>query len=451
MSAKDLQLSYPKVLIITRNGWNSNCTGNTLSNFFEGWPKEKIANAFFRAENIDNNVCTEYYKVTEYELVKKFFCKKNIGKHIKDYKVEENVVSASEIDDTNITKSYYSFFSKHRWNAVIWLRDILWGFNGWKNKKYDDFLEDFSPDVIYMPCYDSVYMHRILRYTAKKTGARVVMFTGDDTYTLKQFSLSPLFWMNRFINRYTMRKSLKITETLFVISELQKTEYDKIFKRDCVILRKGGNFNLDFSPKDDYKLPIKLVYTGNIHLGRWKTLAKLVDAIKEINSDGKKLEIDIYSLSSKSNKMIQALNVDGCSKLMPPATDLEIKQALEDADILVFVEPFELKERLKWRLSFSTKIVDYLSSSRAILAIGPENLSSMDFLKRNDAAFCVNSCSELKSKLEYILNTSGIIDDYAKKAWKCGNKNNRIEDTKETLYKYLQGGNPNGEAKQFDS
>ena len=85
MSANDLQISYPKVLIITRNGWNSNCTGNTLSNFFEGWPKEKIANAFFRAENIDNNVCTEYYKVTEYELVKKFFCKKNNKIYIKKF------------------------------------------------------------------------------------------------------------------------------------------------------------------------------------------------------------------------------------------------------------------------------------------------------------------------------------------------------------------------------
>ena len=280
----------PKVLVLTRNAWNvNNCTGNTLSNFFKNYPENKIFNAFYREEKINNSVCRKYFNVSEKDLINCFFKKNVIGRVIetqnfpKEYSLEQSKKNKGSF-------SFYSFFARHRWTIMLWLRDLLWGFNGWQNKKYNDFLNDIKPDVIYMPCYDSVYMHKILWYTAKKTGAKIILFTGDDTYTLKQFNLSPLWWINRFIYRVVMRKSVKMADTFFVISELQKKEYEKIFNRDCALLRKGGNFNNGFSPKKEIGDPIKLVYTGNIHSGRWKTLAQMAEAIQKINKNGKKVE-----------------------------------------------------------------------------------------------------------------------------------------------------------------
>lgn len=434
--------AYPKVLVMTRNAWNdNNCTGNTLSNFFAGWPKSRIANAFFRAEKIDNSVCERYYRVTEQELVRSVFHKSGFvgGKLTYVPQTETKHVTDNE-EDVAQSKNLYGFFSRHRWVLALWARDILWSLGAWKNTSFDEFLTEFAPDVIYMPCYDSVYMHRILWYVKKKIGARIVLFTGDDTYTLKQFNLSPLFWINRFIDRRTMRKSVKAADTLFVISDLQKQEYDRIFKRDCVILRKGGNFDVAFSPKASYEKPLRLVYTGNIHSGRWKTLALLASAIREINADAPKLQMDIYTLSARDDTIIQALNIEGCSRIMPPATNEEISQALQDADVLVFVEPFELKEKLKWRLSFSTKIVDYLASSRAVLAIGPKGLSSMDYLQRNDAAICINDRAKIKEHLEALVENPELAHEFAQKAWDCGKKNNSIEKTRDLLFARLVGG-----------
>lgn len=432
----------PKVLVLTRNAWNNNnCTGNTLSNFFAGYPSDKISNAYFRAEKIENSVCKTYFNVSENELVKKVLNKNhNVGRTIL---FEHNDVQSKEPTKSKNQEnfSFYKVFSSFRCTLLLWLRDILWGFNGWKNKNYDEFLENADPDVIYMPCYDSVYMHKILWYTAKKTGARVLLFTGDDTYTLKQFNLSPLWWINRFIYRGVMRKSVRLADTFFVISELQKKEYEKIFKRECTLLRKGGNFNKEFSPKKEKGNPLKLVYTGNIHSGRWKTLAKLAKAIEKINKDGTKLSLDIYSLSHKSKKMLASLNVENCCRTMPPASDEEIKNALNQADILVFTEPFGKREKLMWRLSFSTKIVDYLASSRAILAIGPSNLASMNFLQSNDAAFCVTNKSDLYECLKKILQNTELIEVYAKKAWQCGKEKTPAEYTKETVYNSLMKGN----------
>lgn len=431
---------YPKVLILSRNAWNNNCTGNTLTNFFTGWPIEKIANAFFRAEPIDNTICNRYFRVTETELVRNIFKKNNIGKQLNFNDISKGNLKqncAQVQQERKKEKGYYSFFSRHRWILMLWLRDFLWGLGGWKNNKYNMFLDEVRPDVIYMPCYDSAYMHWILWYTAKRTGARIVLFTGDDTYTLKQFNLSPLYWINRFLYRSVMRKSVNKADTLFVISDLQKQEYDRIFNRNCILLRKGGDFNRPFTPKDRISQPIKLVYTGNIHSGRWKTLAKLANALKDLNTEKIKMQMDIYSLSAKTAKMSARLNIEGSSRLMPTVSGTEITNALQNADILVFVEPFALKEKLIWRLSFSTKIIDYLASSRAILAIGPKKLASTDYLLKHDAALCITEIGAIKAALSAIADQPEIIKTYAFKAWECGETNNKIEDTREILRRGL--------------
>lgn len=431
-----------KVLVLTRNAWNNNnCTGNTLSNFFNGWSQDCIANAFFRAESIDNPVCTKYFRVTEQELVRNI---KNpslgVGEAFTYHSVATSEVMrcVASDEDEKSSKVLYGFFARHRLTVALWVRDMLWAVGRWKNQCFDEFLKEFSPDIIYMPCYDSVYMHRILWYVAKKTHARIVLFTGDDTYTLKQFSLSPLFWINRFINRAVMRKSVAMSDTLFVISDKQKEEYDKIFRRNCVLLRKGGDFSAAFQPKAEWNHPLRIVYTGNIHSGRWKTIAKIVESLRRLNAEGSKIQMDIYTLSARNDAMVKALTCDGTSRIMPPASNEEIGEALHQADILLFVEPFELQEKLKWRLSFSTKIVDYLASSRAILAVGPRGLASMDYLQTNDAALCVNSPEAVEDMLKKVVEDQGMLLQYAEKAWKCGERNNDIACMREVFMNEIE-------------
>lgn len=436
-----MEQTYPKVLVLTRNAWNNNnCTGNTLSSFFASWPKERIANAFFRAEKISNTICTDYYRVTEQEVLRHILNKNaSLGREFTYSHADGDDIPEQNDNDIRRNAKLYSFFSRNRWNLAIWARDILWAAGNRKNKSFDSFLERIQPDVIYMPCYDSAYMHRILRHAAEKTGARVVLFTGDDTYTFRQISFSPLFWINRFINRAVMRRSVRLADTLFVVSELQKEEYRKYFGDKCVLLHKGAEFN-GFSPKEPSD-PIKIVYTGNISSGRWKTIAALSRAIGEINRGKTRVTLDVYSLSARSEKMVREMSSGKGVSLMPPASSAQIQSALKDADLLLFVEPFGLRDSLKWRLSFSTKLTDYLASSRAILAAGPEKLASMSFLRENDAAICVNDISQLGEKLGCIVDDPSCLLEYAEKAYLCGSEKCTAEVTQNTVYKYLSGEN----------
>ena len=113
----------------------------------------------------------------------------------------------------------------------------------------------------------------------------------------------------------------------------------------------------------------------------------------------------------------------------------KVDEVQNDADILVHVESFDLKSRLAVHQSFSTKIVDYLYKGKCILAVGPHDVASIDYLKKNDAALVATNRDELKTVLERIVNDKDILEMYGEKAWSCGKKNHQRKEIQERLKK----------------
>ena len=83
--------------------------------------------------------------------------------------------------------------------------------------------------------------------------------------------------------------------------------------------------------------------------------------------------------------------------------------------------------RVAARLSFSTKITDYLSNSKCVLAIGKEDIAPMDYFIRNDSAITATDETQLEEKLRYILDNPQVIEEYGKKAFDCAKRNHDKE------------------------
>ena len=174
--------------------------------------------------------------------------------------------------------------------------------------------------------------------------------------------------------------------------------------------------------------PIRIVYSGSLVIGRDKAISILVECIKEINRSGKKIELDIYSGTALTDNQKKKLYVPGCSNLKGHLPQKEVFEEQARADILLFVENLDNKKNNVARLSFSTKITDYLSRKRAILAIGPDNIAPMEYLKSEDAAITCSTKQDIISALKSIVETPKIIEEYAHKAYKCGNKNHSRQE-----------------------
>lgn len=115
----------------------------------------------------------------------------------------------------------------------------------------------------------------------------------------------------------------------------------------------------------------------------------------------------------------------------------KIPSIQKDADVLLHVEPVDLRGKLQCRQSFSTKIVDYFHSARCIFAVGTPDVASIDYLIKNNAAVVATTEQEIFNRLVEIITKPEMIVDYAQKAWNCGKRNHQIDTTQQGLYEDL--------------
>lgn len=415
-----------RLLVITRAPWlNDNGIGSTLTDFFSDYPEAEIFGLCLREATYVTPICKMNYYMSEGQIVKALMRKGTVGK-----------VSEGDIDGTDQLKEIEVYNKAKRLNFTIlqFLREFLWSTGVWKNSNLDNYLDEIRPDVIFFPDFPCVYAHKVLKYIKEKTNAKVAIFHADDCYSLKQFSLSPLYWLFRIYQRKWVRSSVEFSDMHYVISDVQKMDYDKAFGVENKLLTKCGDFNGNPSLKCDFNEPLQIVYTGNIGLNRWKSLAIIVDALKIINCDGTRAELKIYTANEITERIGKALDVPGVSKIMGKAPAEEIPFIQNAADILVHVESFDIKNRLAVRQSFSTKIVDYFKRGRAILAVGPSEVASIKHLIDNNCAIVASDSSELIEELNRVLENQAVLNDYATRAYECGKKYHNRSEMLEMLH-----------------
>ncbi len=420
-----------RILVLSSSPWtNDNSFGNSFSNIFEGIPDIEIANIYCKYGKPNTNLVSKFFQITE----------KSMLRNLKNPKMPSGQeIFFDESTPTDVVEPKSADLArKKRWIIMFWARDLIWKFGRWKSPELKKFIDDFKPDIIFQPVYYVSHMNRIANFIKKYTGVPMYGYVSDDVYTLKQFSLSPLFWINRFICRRNVKKVVKQCEILYTISEIQRSDYEKIFKIPCKVLTKSANFDEPAEVTTEYNKPLKFVFTGNIGIKRWKSLAIIAEALKEINANGIKAQLQIYTGTPLTEEMNKALNIESCSQVMGFVSSTEIPRIQSEADVLVHVESSSLKSKLWVRQSFSTKIVDYLKMARPILAVGPKEVASIEHLVRNDCAIVADNKEELIEKLNEVLSDESKLTEIALKGYECGRKHHNKAEYNKMLEKDLR-------------
>lgn len=420
-----------KILLLVAESWRGDDSGgNTIDNFFNGMEGVEFAHLYCCDPLPQNNICFKYFRIPESEMIHFFWQHKPIG-NILNY--NGPVDDLKNTGSTSKKRSWKSRLRNWRPEFLITVRMFMWRYSNWKTPVLDKFIIDFNPDVIYAPCYASPFMLALTRHVKKLTGKKIITWSADDNYSLRQISFSPFYWLNRFWNRYCLRKTYSCYDEFYSISEDEIDELSPIVGKPMKILRKGVVIPENFIPREAHN-PIKFIYAGGLYCNRYKSLIKVADALREINSDGVKAELHIYTGSKMEGRSEYLLN-DGRSSLVHGLVTPEmLKDLYQESDVAIHCESFDLKYRLLTRLSFSTKIIDCFQSGCAILAIAWSEHTGLKYLQKENAAFCVTDVNDIKGIIEKIVNDPGLITEYSQKAYECEKKNHRIEDVQKTLY-----------------
>lgn len=412
-----------KVLIISAEVWRDDTNGgNVLSNIFGGSGYE-FAQIFCNPGEPQNKLCKNYYQLTDSMMIHSIFNSVEPGKVLRYEEYPSSLSCQNHVAEAE-NKKFYNFFRNYRFEIFYVIRSLIWKFARWKNSKLESFIREFDPDIIFAPCYASHELLEIDRYVRSIVNVPVISYISDDNYGLRQFRLDPIYWLNRFVLRKNMRKTFKIYDLVYTMTDEQKTEYERALHCNMKILKKSGDFS-KVPQKQGVNSPVRLIYAGGIYCGRWRTLAKIAKAIKAINQDSVKMVLDIYTGNQLTSKQ-KALLDDGINSRVHTAISQErLSGEYHASDIALHVESFNLKYRLLTRLSFSTKIIDCLQSGCAVMAVCWKKHSGYIYLKKNDIAICIDDYHNIKSTLEECLNNPAMLVEYSKRAREFGLNNHQ--------------------------
>ena len=411
-----------KILIVSYESWReTNNGGNVLSNIFSAFPDAELAQIYCSGEEPQNGLCRKYYQISESLLLTK---EKGRALPERDYGARH--AGGSEPIEGRINHRIPAPLK----NAALLAREAMWSVFRWKTQALEQFVRAFQPDLIFAPCYYYYHVSMVALHVKHIAGCPMISYISDDNYSLRQLCFAPSFYINRLITRKWIRRMFAESALIYTMTELQKREYEALFRRPMKVLCKYAAFAARSRPVGD---PIRFIYAGNLQLNRWRILEALADALAEVNAAGVKAQLDIFSGTELSDRSMQKLN-NGTSAIFHGLVSYQELQAqYRQSDVAVFAESFDLKNRLLTRLSFSTKIIDCLNSGCAVLAVGPETHAGMTYLRENDAAICVNSIRDLKQTVRRIAERPELIGEYAEKANRLGLKNHRKADIEQML------------------
>lgn len=424
--------TLPKVLIVSRLNWDDSSNSNTLSNFFDGYDPDKIARIYIETKVPNTKCCHHFFQISEVSLIRRIFRRKTKTGHVIDTNNTFGHSKELEAKEDNLM----SFARHHRSSILKILRDFLWGFNGWKTPELRSFVLDFNPDVIWLDGSPLIFMNKLNNYICSIAKKPSVTFVMDDVYTYKSCPtlMSRIY---RFFIRKHVKKTIENASHVFVSSEKMKREYDDIFSIDSTFLAKGVNA---FVSVENYPIvhnPIKLVYMGNLLIGRFDSLILLAEAIHTINTKkGKTFELSVYTRDFVSDEGKKKFLLDDSIHLCNPVPYQEVNNVMNQNDIVVFVEALSGKVNRVARLSFSTKIVDYIVSGKCILAIGAEDLSPIEYLDSHGLSLTATKKEEIYKVLDSI--TQELMSECIKRTLQFAKKNHNKQIIQNNMYGILR-------------
>lgn len=409
--------NLPKVLIIDVNGWRKDAGSNTLRDIFSCWNPDNLALVYTSSQLPDSDACHNYFQISENQVLKSVFHP--------TMKVGCKVVNTPNNDSKDATEERERYKQAHKGHST-WLRlarEVVWKLGHWKTDALKKFVKEFNPDVIFVPIFPTAYMGRIEQYIIRLTNKPTVCYLADDNYSYDSCSgladYIHRFWTRQYVGPLARRSS-----KMFVIVDKEKEDTDSRFGTDSVILTKSIDFSGKAYTHHTPNSPLKFVYTGSLIIGRDKTLTLVADAINRVNAEygETKAELFVYSQTVPDDQIMARID-SGSSHYCGCVPHQQIKGIQDSADVVVFAEALSGKEANAAKLSFSTKITDYISNGKCVLAIGKEYIAPIDYFKRNDAAVIACSEEDVFKRVKNIVDNPDVIDSYGEKAFNCAVRN----------------------------
>lgn len=368
--------SFPKVLIINADPFNHiNGSGITLSNLFDGWDKDKLAQVYLSDFEPSKDICTKFYKLKPQVAFIDYYIRKFINSFKKTNSIIATTPAAIVLNsEKNNIKSKFHLSARAiaDYSPMILPNELF------------NWINIFKPDIIYSTLGSARMINLVIKI-AEKIDRPVIPHFMDD-WPKNLFTQNELFGIARKCFEKSLLRIFSKSNGGLCISEQMAEEFGKRYGISFEAFVNCVDDNLFSKPTmQSENTQFVIMYVGGLHLKRWESIIDISIAIEKLNKLSKDIILEIYCpekdrhlysnffLEFKSTKFLGSLNSN------------DVHSVLKHANILLHIESFDENYVEYTKFSLSTKIPQYLAAGKPILGYGPGVLASIQHIDKAKA------------------------------------------------------------------
>ncbi|MEU1679460.1 glycosyl transferase family 1 [Micromonospora zamorensis] len=387
---------HPRVLVVGAEPFGrSSGTGITLSNLFDGWPRDRLAQVYTTRTEPSSNVCEQYFAVDPWNAPVDHVVRSVLTRGRTATAGSAAAAAAVPAGGNGSWKGQ----ARRSMRAVADLSPLLVpaDLRAWARR--------FHPDVVYS-VLGSVRVIRLARRLAGTCGVPIVPHFMDD-WPATLYSNGELFGLGRRAVDAGLGGVVRRATSGLCISAPMAEEYQRRYGipfapfMNCV-QESAFDDRREAPPAVAGAGPVEFVYVGGLHLDRWASLARLGAALERLASPPGPARLTLYAPESDLARYGAAFAHLPAVRLARSIGSAEVAPVLWAADVLVHVESFKPEIAQYTRLSLSTKLPQYLAAGRPILGHGPGDLASMRHIVTTRAGLVVG-----EEDLELLIRRAG--------------------------------------------
>ena len=417
-----------RVLVIAHNVISeTNNMGKTLLSYFKDFAPEEVAEFYIQDKDPKNaEVSNNYYRFTDRDALKSVFGIRT--KHV--FKISETGKDTGT-NNKGAVESIRQYGRKR--NAFIYIaRNAVWSLAHWKNREFLGWLHDFNPDVIFFMAGDYSFMFKIARKIKEKLNRPLVVCCVDDYFLFNRNDKTFLGRLQHRAYMKSVRKTMAEASCIFTISDLMGEAYHKLFDRPCRTLHTSAR-------KREHKNTVKcesIAYFGNLSFKRYEQLIEIGKAVKKLKINGID-GVDVYS-AEKNPEYLQGLTEENGIRFHGEISSSEVAECMDRCMAIIHTESFRQRTQQMVKYSISTKIADSLLNGPCLIAYGPEAVASIDYLKKNKAAYVITKKEDLENGLLEILSNEKLRTEIVQNARELAAKNHDAAINPKKVREWLQ-------------
>ena len=357
-----------------------------------------------------------------------------VGKEYLRATLKDESEIGSEHNPANVANSswLYRFGSRHIPLTHL-LRKVLWREKYWNTNEFNNWLEEFNPECVFLSFSNDFFILEIALYIAQKFDIPICSSTGDDYYFDGKFSLNPLYYLYHEWYKSLNRRVFRHKGSAIYIGDKIKDKYNNAFGLDGETV---------YLVSDIQRRPFKAIdpemftvrYFGNIRMGRNQSICDVAQALERINPN---IIIEVYS--NETDKNITSLfnkykNIEFCGTIPYD----EVMRRTLASDILLIVEGTKSKDINQSRYALSTKVADALASGCNIIGYGSIDCGAIEYLEKIGCVTVGHTIPEMEDKIKNLINDSSLQKRYYELSMEVYEQNHTLKNSNEKVEEIIR-------------